>query len=129
MGETTVQVRRDACVNLSFDMQSLSRGLVPYDGLKIPSTPSVRNHDSDVGKQLLHLKIRVLGAVTKAPYDTLCDNCKTRMGNRSDGLLLDFHARSNILVPQKNGRSNKILVLFIIACDSKHRKPNDSEYW
>ena len=128
-GEAIVRVRRDTRVTLSFDIQSLLGRSSIYDGLKIPITPSVKNHDSDVGKKLLHLKIRVLCAVTKAPYDTLCDSCKTRMGNRSDGLpLLDFHARDNILVPQKNGGSNKILVPFIIACDSKHRKPNDLEY-
>jgi hypothetical protein len=104
-------------------MKSLPRGSATYDGLKIPSTPSVRRHDSEAGKNLLHLQIRVLGATTKAPYETLCDECKDRDGNR--GAFPDFRAKSNILVPNKSG---KVLVAFFLACYSKHRE-HDSEYW
>ena len=123
-GENTVRVRRDACVTLSFCMQSLSSGSATYDGLKIPRTPSVRGQGREEGKKLLRLQIRVLGATTKAPYETLCRECQDREGDR--GAFPDFRARSNILVPQKNGR---VFVAFSLACYSKHRQPNDSEYW
>jgi hypothetical protein len=123
-GETIVRVRRDTCIILGFDMQSLSGRVATYDGLKIPSTPSVRKHGSDTGKNLLHLQIRVLGATTKAPYDTLCHECKDREGYKD--AFPDFRAKSNVLVPQKNRR---VLVAFTLACYSKHRKPIDSEYW
>ena len=96
-------------------MKSLSKGSDIYDGLKIPSTPSVRSKGSEEGKHLLHLQIRVLGATTKSPYDTLCDECKDREGNR--GAFPDFRAGSNILVP------------FSLACYSRHRGFHDSEYW
>jgi len=104
-------------------MKNLSRGSTTYDGLKIPSTPSVKREGSEEGKNLLRLQIRVLGATTKAPYDTLCDKCKEREGNR--GAFPDFRARSNILVPQKKGR---VPVAFSLACNSRHREPHDSEY-
>ena len=105
-------------------MKSLSIGSATYDGLKIPSTPSVRSEGSEEGKNLLHLQIRVLGATTKAPYDTLCNECKDREGNR--GAFPDFRARSNILLPQKK---SKVLVPFSLACYAKHRGTQDSEYW
>ena len=123
-GETTVRVRRDTCVTLSFCMQSLSSGSATYDGLKIPRTPSVRSQGNEEGKKLLHLQIRVLGATTKAPYEMLCHECKDREGDR--GAFPDFRAKSNILVPQKSGR---VLVAFSLACYSKHREPHDSSYW
>jgi len=107
-------------------MQAISIGVATYHGLKIPNTPSVRNLDSEAGKKLLHLQIRVLGATTKAPYDTLCHECKDRDGNR--GAFPDFRAKSNVLVPRKKGGSRKVTVAFTLACCSKHRKPNDSEY-
>jgi hypothetical protein len=92
-------MRRETYVTLSFDMRNLSGSLATCDGLKTPSTPSVRNHDKDVAKRLLHLQIRVLGATTKAPYDMTCHDCKARVGNRHDGLpSLDFQAKSNMLV-------------------------------
>jgi hypothetical protein len=109
-------------------MQSLLGELSHYDGLKIPSTPSVKNHGDERGKKLLHLQIRVLGATTRATYDTLCQDCKSRVGNKNDGLpLLDFHARSNTLTPQRNGSSERTRVSFTLFCYSKHRKP-DLEY-
>jgi hypothetical protein len=127
-GETTVRMRRDTCVNLIFDMQSLLEESATYDGLKIPSTPSVKNLDHGRGKKLLHLQIRVLGATTRVTYNTLCQDCKARVGNKNDGLpLLDFHARSNILIPRRNGRSERVRVSFSFACYSKDRKP-DLEY-
>ena len=104
-------------------MQSLSSGSATYDGLKIPSTPSVSRKGSEAGKRLLYLQIRVLGATTKALYETLCHKCKDRAGDKD--AFPDFRAKSNILVPQKNGR---LLVAFILACCSKHREPQDSEY-
>ena len=128
-GETIVQVRRDTCVTISFDIPSILRMSATYDGLKLPSTPSVRNHGNEGGKKLLYLQIHVLGATSRTLYKAVCYSCKTRAGNRRDGLpLLDFHARSNILVPQENGRNSKVLVAFTLACYSKHRRPNDSEY-
>ena len=123
-GETTVQVRRDTLVILNFDMQILSRGSATYDGLKIPSTPSVNRKGCEAGKKLLHIQIRVLGATTKALYRTLCHKCKERAGDKD--AFPDFRARSNIVVPQKNGR---LVVAFVLACCSKHREPQDSEYW
>ena len=122
-GETTVQVRRDTLVILCFNMQSLSSGSATYDGLKIPSTPSVTRRGSEAGKKLLFLQIRVLGATTKASYETLCHNCKDRAGDKD--AFPDYRARSNILIP-KNGR---VPVAFTLACCSKHREPQDSEYW
>ena len=116
-GETMVQVRRDSCVTLSLE-------LATYDGLKIPSTHSVRSQGNEAGMKLLRLKIRVLGATTKAPYRTLCHECKKREGDKR--AFPDFRAKSNILVPQKNGR---VPVSFFLSCHSKHREPNDSEYW
>ena len=92
-------MRRDTCVTLGFDMRSFLTGSDTFDGLKIPSTPSVRNNGSEMGKKLLHLRIRVLGATTKTPYDTLCHECKDREGRRD--AFPDFRARSNILVPQR----------------------------
>ena len=123
VGETTVQVRRDTCITLSFDMQKISSGSATYDGLKIPRTPSVRSQGNEEGMQLPRLKIRVLGATTKTPYETLCHECKKREGGKD--AFPDFRARSDILVPQKNGR---VPVSFFLACHSNHRKPNDSEY-
>jgi hypothetical protein len=82
-GETTVRVRRDTCINLSFDMQSLSGRTATYDGLKIPSTPSVRKHGSESGKNLLHLQIRVLGATTKAHMIHCVTNAKIGRGIRT----------------------------------------------
>ena len=119
-------MRRDTCVTLSFDMRSFSTTPDTFDGLKIPSTPSVRNNSSETGKKLLHLWIRVLGATTKAHYDTLCHECKGREGNR--GAFPDFRAKSNILVPPKNGRNSRVSVAFTLPCCSKHRKPSDSVY-
>ena len=106
-------------------MQDLLGGSVTYDGLKIPSTRSVQNHQDEGGKKLLHLHILVLGATSKTPYNTVCDGCKNRTG-RHDPPLLDFHARSNILVP--DSRDNVVSVQFKLSCYSKHRYPNDSEY-
>ena len=123
-GETMVQVRRDVPVVLCFNMQSLSSGSATYDGLKIPSTPSVARMGSEAGKNLLFLQIRVLGATTKASYETLCHNCKDRAGNKN--AFPDYRAKSNILIPQKNGR---VLVAFFLTCCSIHRGPQDSEYW
>ena len=105
-------------------MKILSRGSATYDGLKIPKTPSVKKAEWDSEKELLHLQIRVLGATTKAPYKALCHKCKDRDGDKD--AFPDFHAKSNILVPRKNG---KLLVAFTLACCSKHREPQDSEYW
>lgn len=123
-GETTVHVRRDTCITLNFDMQNLSNGSIIYDGLKIPSTPSVRSHCSEDGKKLLHLEIRVLGATTRNEYGTVCHICKDREGDRD--AFPDFRAKGNVLVPKKNG---KLLVSFTLACYSKHREPRDSQYW
>ena len=105
-------------------MQSLSNGSAIYDGLKIPDTPSVNRKGSEAGKKLLFLQIRVLGATSKASYQTLCHQCKDRVGDKD--AFPDFRAKSNVLTPQKNGR---VLVAFILACCSKHREPQDSEYW
>jgi hypothetical protein len=105
-------------------MQSLSSGSATYNGLEIPKTPSVRSQCSEAGKFLLRLQIRVLGAKTKALYETLCHRCKKRDGDRD--AFPDFRAKSNILVPQKDGR---VLVSFTLACRSDHREPHDSEYW
>ena len=105
-------------------MQSLSSGSATYDGLKIPSTPSVTRMGSEMGKKLLFLQIRVLGATTKASYETLCHKCKDRAGDKD--AFPDYRARSNILIAQKNGR---VAVAFTLACCSKHREPQDSEYW
>ena len=105
-------------------MKILSMGSATYDGLKIPSTPSVRSEGSEEGKNLLSLQIRVLGATTKAPYETFCDKCKEREGDRR--AFPDFRARSNIFAPQRDGR---VLVSFMLFCCSNHRKPRDSEYW
>ena len=105
-------------------MRDLSNGSAIYDGLKIPKTPSVRSQGSETGKKLLRLQIRVLGATTKALYETLCPECKEREGDRD--AFPDFRAKSNILVPKKNGR---VSVAFTLACHSNHRKPHDSEYW
>ena len=119
-----VQVRRDTLVTLSFNMEILSRGSATYDGLKIPKTPSVNKEECESGKKLLHLQIRVLGATTKVLYNTLCHKCKHWVGDKD--AFPDFRARSNIRVPQKNG---KLQVAFTLACCSKHREPQDSEYW
>jgi len=105
-------------------MGSLPTGLIAYDGLKIPSTPSVRSHCSEDKKKLLHLEIRVLGATTKNEYATVCHVCKAREGDK--GAFPDFRAKSNIVVPKKNG---KLLASFTLPCYSKHRNPQDSEYW
>ena len=105
-------------------MQNLSSGSATYDGLKIPSTPSVYTQEGDSGKKLLHLRIRVLGATTKTLYDTLCHNCKERVGDKD--AFPDFRAKSNILVPK---RDDKLIVAFKLDCCSKHREPQDSEYW
>ena len=105
-------------------MQSFSRGTATYDGLKIPSTPSVVQRGREAGRKLLHLQVRVLGATTKAPYRTLCHKCKDRSGYRD--AFPDFRVKSNILVPQ--GR-DKVFVAFTMACSSEHRKPHDSDYW
>jgi hypothetical protein len=128
-GETIVRMRRETHIVLNFDMHSLSRELGAYVGLKIPSTPSVKNHDSEAGKKLLYLHIRVLGATTRTTYEALCRRCKDRVGNRhTEPPFPDFHAKSDILVPQKSGGNNIVLVAFTLACYSKDRKPNDSEY-
>ena len=119
-----VEVRRDRYVTLSFHMQSLSSGSATYDGLKIPSTPSVGRKGNEEGKKLLCLQIRVLGAATKTPYETLCHDCKDSKGGM--GAFPDFRAASNILVPQNDGR---VLVNFFLACDSYHREPYDPQYW
>ena len=116
-----VEVRRDTLVILSFNIQILSSGSATYDGLKIPSTPSVKRKGYESEKNLLHLQIRALGATTEAPYKTPCKNTAG-----DNDAFPDFRAKSNILVPQKNG---KLLVAFILACCSKHREPQDSEYW
>ena len=123
-GETTVQVRRDIRITLNFDVKILSSGSATYDGLKIPKTPSVNKEECESGKKLLHLQIRVLGATTKALYQSLCHKCKDRDGDKD--AFPDFRAKSNIVVPHKNGR---LLVAFTLACCSKHREPQDSEYW
>ena len=105
-------------------MRRFSRGTATYDGLKIPKTPSVRQRGREAGRKLLHLQIRVLGATSKAPYRTLCPKCEDRNGDEE--AFPDFRARSNILVPQWDG---KVLVALTLACYSEHRKPHDSEYW
>ena len=104
-------------------MQSLSSGSATYDGLKIPRTRSVKSRGSVEGKKLLRLQIRVLGATTRSRYETLCDDCNKREGDK--GTFPDFRAQSNIRVPQKDG---KLFVAFFLACHSKHRGPKDSEY-
>ena len=118
-----VQVRPDTGITLSFHMESLSTGSATYDGLKIPRTRAVKSRDSEAEKKLLRLQIRVLGATTKARYKTLCHKCQKREGDK--GAFPDFRAKSNILTPQKDGR---VHVSFFLACYSKHREPNDSEY-
>ena len=105
-------------------MKILSRGSANYDGLKIPKTPSVNKEERGSGKKLLHLQIRVLGTKSKAPYGTLSHKCNDRVADK--GTFPDFRAKSNILVPKKNGR---LLVAFMLACCSKNREPRDSEYW
>ena len=105
-------------------MQRFSRGTATYDGLKILKTPSVRQHRCEAGRKLLHLQIQVLGVTSKAPYRTLCTKCEDRNGD--EDAFPDFHARSNILVPQWD---SKVLVILTLACYSKHCKPHNSEYW
>ena len=117
-GETTVEVRRDILVILSFNKEILSRGSATYNGLKIPCTPSVDKQESESGKKLLHLQIRVLGATTETSYKTLCHKCKKRAGDKD--AFPDFRATSNIVVPKKNG---KLRVAFKLACCSEHREP------
>ena len=123
--KTTIRVRRDTCITLSFDMRSFSTRPDAFDEWKIPSTPSLRNNESETGKRLLHLRIRVLGATTKVPHETLYYECKDKQGNKD--AFHDLHAKSNILVPQKNRKSSRISVTFTLACCSRHRKPNDLE--
>ena len=105
-------------------MQILSSGSATYDGLKIPSTPSVKRKGCESGKKLFHLQIRVIGATTKASYKTMCYKCKNTAGDKD--AFPDFRAKSNIVVPQKNG---KLLVRFTLGCCSRHREPQDSQYW
>lgn len=119
-----MRVWGDTCITLSFDIQGFSTGSTTYDGLKIPFTRSVGHRGSKAGKKLLNLQIRVLGSTTKTPYEVLCHECKDK--NEDGDAFPDYRARSNILIPRKNG---KVFVAFTPACHSKHRKSHDSDYW
>ena len=115
---------RDILVIPSFNMRILLRGSATYDGLKIPSTPLVRQRGSEAGRNLLHLQIRILDVATKVPYKTLCHQCKDREEYTS--AFPDFRAKSNIAFPLMNGR---VPITFTLSCCTDYCEPQDSEVW
>ena len=126
---TVVEVRRDACVRIRFDMVEISRSTsTEYAGLKIPCTLSVKNRETTSEHKLLGLQILVFGTVSGLQYESICDDCQKKENRPGSLSLIDFHSKSDVVLPLKNSDDRSICISFAFHCYPKHYNNNDSEY-
>ena len=129
MDGTIVDARRDACVKIRFDMAEISRSTsTEYAGLKIPCTLSVKNRETTSEHKLLGLQILVFGTVSGLQYESICDDCKKKENRPGSLSLIDFHSRSDEVLPLRNSDDKSICISFTFHCYPKHYNNNDSGY-
>ena len=124
--KNVIRLRRDSHFALELVLAHLPMGsLEGCDGIKIPSTASVKNFADTTGRTLLEFRIRLYGATTKTLYEFVCENCHKREGKRR-GIpsLIDFKAEYDIIEP----KDGKIRVEFSFCCYPKCHKLGDTEY-
>ena len=121
-----VNLRRESHVVLDIIFEDLPlQPPIACTGVKIPWTVHVRNYADATGRTLLEFGIRVYGATTKRPYETVCANCEKREGKeRGRPSLVDFHAQHNI-IELKEG---KVHVEFSFCCYPKCHLAGDHGY-
>jgi hypothetical protein len=129
VGGGVVEVRRDACVKIRIDMAEISRRTsTKYAGLKIPCTLSVKNHETTSEHKLLGLQIRVFGTVSGLQYESICGDCKKKENRPGCHSLIDFHSKSDVVLPLRNSDERSISISFSFYCYPKHYNNNDSAY-
>jgi len=105
-------------VYLAIDLPSQS----PWNAIQVPSTKSVITDDSpSIGENVkpLLLVVIVRGATRKQQFDSICDRCEKRVGQRMGSpSLIDFHSRSNIIRP----KGETVHVHFTFCCYSQHHQ-------
>ena len=108
-------------LDISFPSQS-------WNAIQLPRTKSVTSDDSfrtGEGMIPLLLFIIVRGATTRQECNSVCEQCKKRMGNMiGSSDLIDFHAASNILTP----KDGMVQVHFTFSCYSRHHRKVDAQY-
>lgn len=124
--ESVITLRRETHVILDMSLEQIQRRQSAVcSGIKIPATGSVKNYADTTGKTLLELRINLLGATTKRPYESVCTSCEKREGKKK-GIpsLIDFKAESDMIAP----KDGKIRVEFVFCCYPKHHRLGDREY-
>ena len=126
---TVVEMRRDACVRIRFDMAEISRSTsTEYAGLKIPCTLSVKNRENTPKHKLLALHILVFGTVSGLQYESICGDCKKKENRPGSISLIDFHSKSDVVLPLRNSGDRSICISFTFHCYPKHYNNNDLGY-
>ena len=122
-------MRRDACVKIRFDMVEISRNTsTEYAGLKIPCTLSVKNRETTSEHKLLGLQILVFGTVSGLQYGSICDDCQKKENRPGSQTLIDFHSKSDVILPLRNSDDKSICIYFNFHCYPKHYNNDDSGY-
>ena len=128
-GGTVVEVRRDVCVTLRFDMAKISRRTsIEYAGLKIPLTPSVKRRESTQVHKLLGLRMFVFGTTSGRQYGLICDDCQKKENQPGSPSLVDFRSNSDVILPLRNSDDKSIRISFSFHCYPTHYKNGDSQY-
>ena len=128
-GGTVVEVRRDVCVTLRFDMAKISqRTSTECAGLKIPRTISVKNSENTPAHKLLGLRILVFGTTSGLQYGSICDDCQKKENRPGSLSLVDFRSKSDVVLPLRNSDDKSICISFSFRCYPKHYKNGDSQY-
>ena len=129
-GGTIVEVRRDTCMALRFDMAKIpQRTPAENAGFKIPHTISVKNSENTSTPKRLGLRVLVFGTTSGIEYESICDDCQKKE-NRPDAVsVLDRRFKSDVVLPLRNSDDGRIFISFSFHCYPKHYNNNDSQYW
>jgi hypothetical protein len=95
------------------------------NGIKVPTTTSVRNPADTTGKTLLDFRIHLYGATTQRFYESACASCQRQEEKwKETPDLIDYKTESDMI----ESRDGKIRVEFIICCYPKDHRLGDTEY-
>ena len=128
-GGTIVEVRRDTCVTLRFEMAKISRRTpAEYAGLKISRTISVKNSENTSTPKLLGLRVFVFGTTGGIKYESICDDCQKKENRPGSLFIINFRSKSYAAFPLRNSDHRSICKSFSFHCYPKHYNNNDSQY-
>ena len=128
--DQVVTVRRECHLTLEINLRGLydlhGHPVKIWKGLVIPSTAGARTEDYGGEEDVLHLSLRVFGAVTGSKCNSVCTDCNKREGKkRGTPSLVDFQTASDVIKASKDGLAR---VKFKFSCYPKHQNPNESAY-